>query len=184
MLAEEERKAMTSVWDNRMILVDLAFKILPDSQVVLDTGSRIKRLTQLLNITVKSGFVNPKPLIVKLVELHGEDPNELVIDPQPHPAKPAGVSFSFRGKDDLQNPIVVAILAKNGQFPSPEEVSSAQKMLLAVQSGQPIEPPQKPGMPGKPGPHALPPPGQDHQPGWGLANKVMKRSRDAGSGGR
>lgn len=183
MLTEEERKAMTTVWDNRMILVDLAFKILPDSQVVLDTSSRIKRLTQLLNITVKSGFVNPKPLIVKLVELHGEDPNEIVVSPQPHPMKPASVSFSFRGKDDLQNPMVVAILSKNGQFPTPEEVSNAQKMLLTVQSGEVIEPPQKPGMPGKPGqagPHALPPPNQDHQPQWGLASKVMKRSRDLG----
>lgn len=188
-LSMQEKTIMRTAWDSRMITVDLAFKILPDSQVVLDVGQQIQRTNQLLNLTAKSGFVNVQKLIVKLIELHGEDPAELVIQPQPHPVKPASLSFSFKGREDLQNPLVLAMLMKNQQLPSPDEVAVAQKLLTALQSGMPIQPPQRPGMPGQPqrpglpaGPRpAMPPsvrPGQDAHPNWSLASKIAKRSRD------
>lgn len=197
-LSPQERMMMRQAWDNKKMLHDLAFDILPDSQITLDADTQIKRILRYMNMTVKSGFVNVKPLIIKLTELHGLDPAEYVVDPKPHPAKPANMSFSFKGKEDLANPMVVALLARNQQLPSPEEIDTARTILTILQQGLPLKPPQQPGMPGMPGgpqrpglppglgPRALPPapprPGQDMAPQWGLANKVAKRSRDIGGG--
>jgi len=201
-LSDQERQVMRQAWDNTHILHDLAFSILPDSQIAVDTQTQIKRITQYLNITAKSGFVQVKPLIVKLTELHGLDPSEYVTDPKPHPAKPASMSFSFKGKDDLNNPMVVALLARNQQLPSPEEIDLAKEIILKLQMGVPMKPPQKPGMPGQPPRPGMPPmparpglppgpsspigggprPGQDMMPQWALANKVAKRTRDVTTG--
>lgn len=192
-LTEEERGVMQQAWDNKRVTKDLVFKILPDSQVVLDSNARIQKLVNFMNITVKSGYINPKPIILEIAELSGIDPNEVVVDPQP-PEPESPITFSFSGKDDLTNTLVLATFLNKGQPPTLELIEQAKQMILAV--GAPPAPPQMPeaasGQPpagpegGEPPPPGEPPPGptpvpqggSDANASWHTADKIAKRSRD------
>lgn len=192
-LSDQEKQQMMQAWDQKQILQDLVLKILPDSQIVLDVNQRIQKLVNFLNFAVKSGYVNPKPIIVEIAELSGIDPSEVVVDPQPKEDEP-NISYRFSGKDDLMNPIVVAMLMKKSQMPSPDEVEAAKKLLLMVQeppqSPQPAGPEGQPPSPEGPDGASPPPPGEapvqaapmhptDGAHGdWHTASKVAKRSRD------
>lgn len=193
-LTVQEKQAMQQVWDEKSITHDLVLKIRPDSTIALDVQSQLKRLTDLLNMTAKSGYVNVKPLIMKICELSGEDPAEIVVDPQPKKPEDPNISYRFTGKDDLMNPVVVAMLIKAGQAPSPEELAQAVKLLLAAQQTA-LQPPAPPGAVGPTGaPDVLPPtsggpsgPPQLHpqnieHPDWSIADRIAKRSRDLGGG--
>lgn len=197
-LTDEERMGMEQAWDSRHILHDLVFKIRPDATIMLDTESLIQRTMRLINMTVKSGFVNPKPLITRMVELSGEDPSEVIIDPQPAEKDEKNVSYRFTGKEDMMNTMVLAVMLNEGKAPEPEHIEKAKQLqMLAL---QPPQPPQVPGagpqegqppVPGAPGP---PPPGPAGNPGpppnpqipegahsnWNLASTVAKRQRDIG----
>jgi hypothetical protein len=192
-LTEEQRAAMEQAWDNKRVTKDLAFSILPDSQVVLDSNTRIQKLVNFLNITVKSGFVNPKPIIVEIAELSGIDPTEVVVDPQP-PVPESPIKFSFSGKDDLTNVLVLATFIAKGEPPTMDHIEQAKQMLIAA--GGPPMPPQMPEagpgqLPagpegGEPPPPGEPPPGPTPVPqggtganaAWHTADKIAKRSRD------
>lgn len=190
MLTEEERGTMQQAWDQKSILQDLVFKILPDSQVVLDAGARIQKIANFMNLTVKSGYVAPKSLIIEMAELSGIDPTDVVVDPQPHKEEP-NISYRFSGKDDLQNPMVVAMLMAKGEMPPMELITAAQELLVKLAAG-----PQPPGAEtppagpeGAPGP---PPPGPGApvgpkpadprniaHPDWHTSSKIAQRSEDA-----
>jgi hypothetical protein len=193
-LNDAERQQMQQAWDQKHVLHDLVFKILPDSQVVLDVNQRIKKLVDFLNITVKSGYVNPKPIIVEIAELSGIDPAAVVMDPQPQKDEP-NISYRFSGKDDLMNVMVLATLIAKGAVPSLQQIDEARKLLLAA--SQPLQP-ELPGT----GQVGLPPGGQDGSegppppsgpagpapmaptdgahPDWHLSSKIAQRSRDTG----
>ena len=189
-LSDEERQQMEQVWDNRAILHDLVFKIRPDSTIMLDTDSQIRRIERLINLTVKSGYVNPKPLIAELVELSGKDPAEVVVDPQPAEKDEKNVSYRFTGKEDLMNVMVVAVMLNEGKAPTSEHIEQAKKLLLQAQqtitqmpeAGQPQPPAGGPAGPPPPGPagpqNPQIPPGAN--PNWNLAESVAKRQRDVG----
>ncbi len=168
-LSDEERQQMQQAWDQKHILHDLVLEIRPDSTIMLDAGSRIKQLMTFLNMTVKSGFIDPMPIIVELAELSGLDPNEVVKPPTPK-EPPANISFRMSGKDDLINPMVVAMLIASGQAPSPQQIEQAKQLLASTQlppqpqmpgapppSG-PGGPPGTPPAPGQPPPAGAPPP--------------------------
>ena len=197
-LTDTERQTMEQAWDRKRILHDLVFKIRPDSQVVLDTGQRLERIYQFINMTGKSGFVNIKPLIVEASQLAGFDPATIVVDPQPQPEEP-NVSYRFSGKDDLMNPVVMAMLIKQQKAPSLEEVEQAKQLLMAA-SQSPDEPDASTGHtgqidsgPGAAGPAAPepPPPGSEgasgsepgsppfeDNPDWTMTPKIAQRSED------
>jgi hypothetical protein len=195
-LSEQERQAMQQAWDSKHILLDLVLKIRPDSQIVVDSEQRIARLERFLNLTAKSGYVNVMPIIVELAELTGLDPAEVVTQPPPPPSKDT-VSWSFSGAQDLQNPMVLALLMKEGKAPDAAAVQQAAQLLhvalnasleaqqMAQQgpgASNGSQGPQPPaGPPGPPTPGSgpsLPLPGAAH-PDWTLNDKVMKRGRDA-----
>lgn len=199
-LSDEERTAMQQAWDSKSLLLDLVLKIRPDSQIVLDSEQRIDRLERFLNLTAKSGYVNVLPIIAELAELSGLDPSEVITQPPPPPNKDT-ITWSFSGAQDLQNPMVLALLMKEGKAPDAGLVSQAAQLLhvglnAGLQAGmQPPQPP--PGPPGGPmmPPGGLPPPGMAGpppagplpsqplpgaaHPEWTLNDKVMKRGRDA-----
>lgn len=202
-LSDEERQAMTTAWDDKHVLHDLVFTIRPDSTVVQTSEQRIARLTAFLNMTVKSGFVNPEPIIVELCELSGLDPAKVMTKPNPPNPDMPNLSFRFTGKDDMQNSAVVALLAKAGLLPSLQDLTNAQEFLVKASQGpQPPAPPSAPGgmplgaapggapagVPPTPGgpvagaalPSTTPQGGLDAHPEWHLADKVAKRSRDIG----
>jgi hypothetical protein len=179
-LTDEERQRMMQSWNAKLITHDMAFKIRPDSTVLLDSQARIQRLSQFLNLTVKSGYINPKPIIMEMAELSGIDPAQVVIDPQP-PNEEPNVSWRFSGKDDLMSPFAIAMLIKEGQAPSAEQIVEAQQLLLKAQNAMPPAPPPMPGMGGPPQSGQEPvDPAQDAQPQWQLASKIAQRSEDMG----
>ena len=191
-LSDQEKQAMQGAWDDKKILGDLVMKIRPDSAVVLDAGQRLQRLTQFLNLTAKSGFVNIQPIIVEMAELSGLDPSEIIIQPQPKPPEEPNMSYRFTGKDDLQDPVVMAMLIKHKKAPSPEELEGAKKLLTqaAMPPADESEAPQgAPGPAGAPGPHPPGPGGAGgpiphpmdikHNSDHTLPDKIVKRSRDA-----
>jgi len=195
-LTPQEKQIMQQTWDQGHIQHDLVLKIRPDSQVVLDTTARIKRISDFINLTGKSGFVNVQPLITELAELSTIDPNGVVITPQPKQPEEPNISYRFSSKDDLMSAMVMALLVKHGKAPNEQEIQKAQQLLqLASQIQQPGSPAQAPGpQQGQPpagpaGPHppgpAGPPPNPEQPAGansnWSTMSKVAKRSRDMAS---
>lgn len=196
-LSDEERQALMQTWDDKAILHDLVFNIRPDSQIVQSSEQRIQKLSAFLNLTVKSGFVNPEPIITEMCELSDLDPQVVMVKPNPPNPDQPNLSFRFTGKDDMQNTAVVALLVKAGMAPSPQDIKTAQQILLLA-SQAPVAPAPAPeGMP--PGaapagaPEGVPPApgapvvgsttpagGLDAHPDWHLGDKVAKRSRDLG----
>jgi hypothetical protein len=153
-LTQEERQAMDQAWDRGRILHDLVLKILPDSTVVLDTNQELERVFKFINMTAKSGYVNVKPLIIKAAELSGIDPSEVIVDPQPPKPEDPNISYRFTGKDDMTNPMVLAILQKRGELPGLEDIQAVitlqKQMLQLAQAALPAPNPQ--------GPDGVPPP--------------------------
>lgn len=198
-LADDERAAMQQAWDSKHVLHDLVLKILPGSTVVTDPKVRIAELAEYLNLTAKSGFVNVKPVIEEMTELHGLDVAQVVVDPHP-PIEEPNISYRFSGKDDIINPVVMALLVKKNQAPSAQEIEEAKKLLtigaappapdaLAQQLGgsQPQAGPQQSGAPTAPGspvgppttpPSHAPMPIEPAHPDWHPMEKVAKRTRD------
>lgn len=183
-LTDQERQAMEGAWDMKRISHDLVLKVRPDSTVILDSSQRIERLTKLLNITGKSGVVNIEPIVAELVELTGLDPAVIMKKLEPPPPEEPNISLRLSGKDDLINPLVMAMLVQLKKAPSIEQIQEAQKILAAAAGLSPL--PQPPGAPGPvgagaaPGPNgpvptpgAAPPP-----PDWGLMDHVAKRTED------
>src|SRR5665213_350231 len=204
-LSAQEKQAMETAWDAKHILHDLVLNILPDSTIVLDTQARIGKLTQFLNITAKSGYVNPMPIIAELAELSGLDPAEVLVQPQPKPPDEPNLSLRLSGKDDLMNPMALAMYFNRGAKPSPQQLEEAKQMLQAAQQpaqppaghapgGAPVAGPPASAHPGVGGPSATPPvptsgqppapqgpPAQAHED-WTLNDKILKRSRDSVAG--
>ncbi len=192
-LTVEEKKAMLQKWDPKKYPADITLKIRPDATILLDVNQRIDRLMKFLNMTVKSGFVNPKPILIELTELSGIDPAKVINDPKPPEPEPVNVSYRASGKEDLMNPLVIAMLMEGKRMPGDEVIEKAKQLLEKL--GQPAKPPAPPGAaPGAPG-QAPPPAGPGRPPGppgppgqgganahpeWSLAGKIAKRSREIG----
>jgi hypothetical protein len=189
-LTQEEKDRMNKAWDLKKYPADVTLKIRPDGAVLLDVAQRLDRLFKFLNMTVKSGFINPKSVIVEATELTGLDPAKVVVDPKPPEPEPVNVSYRASGKDDLMNPLVLAMLMQGKRLPPPEIIDAAKQLLLTLD--QPPKPPQQPGQPGQPGaPGAPAGPGGPPKPGmapggppnahpeWTIMDKVAKRSQDA-----
>jgi len=191
-LSDQERQQMQGAWDQKRILHDLVLKIRPDSSIVLDSQQRVQRLMAFLNMTAKSGYVNVAPIIAEIAELTGLDPASIMIKPGMKEEKP-NVSYRYSGKDDLINPVVMAMLIKEGLAPSEQEIEAAKKLLMSAQMPPPLPQPA-PGLPGQPeaaGPLFPPGQGPDEQsqppvgeanPDWNLMPHVAKRSRDITGG--
>lgn len=174
-LTPEEKTAMLQAWNQKAILHDLVLNIIPDSTILLDAQARTKQLMGVLNMTAQSGFINPEPIIAEILELNGLDPTKVMVKPEPKKDAPK-VSFTFSGKDDMQNPIALAIYMANGAPLTGDMIEAAKKILdnLALPA---VEPPPAAGPDGQP-----PPNGQQlpAHPDWEQAPKIATRSREIG----
>ncbi len=203
-LGVEEIQKNDQTWDRTHIANDMVFWIRPDSTVLLDANQRIDKLMKVLNLVGKSGFVNPKPIISEIIELHGLDPADVIVDPKPPKPPDPNLSMRLSGIEDLTNPIVLAWMVKTYQI-TPEEIDAAKKIMVSVgtpASGPPPEPKtggpggpagshppgaQPPGgggpphVPGAPVAHPLPmaqPHPSAQHPDWHGMPKVVKREQD------
>jgi hypothetical protein len=189
-LTAEEKQAMETAWDHQTILHDLVLKIRPDSAIVLDVNQQLERIFKFINMTAKSGYVNVKPLIIQAAELSGIDPAEVVVDPEPKKPEDPNISYRFTGKDDMTNPMVLAILQKRGELPTIEDIKAViaiQKEMLQL-AVAPVAPPNPAGPEGVPPPtpdgplgppKPMDPTAPDAHPDWTLNSRIAKRSRDA-----
>ncbi len=204
-LTQAEKQTMTNAWDATTVLPDLVLNILPDSTVVLDSGARIAKLTQFLNITAKSGYVSAliPDIITELAELSGIDAAGKIAPPAPPPPEKPNLSWRFSGKEDLQNPMALAIFFKRGEPVTAQDIDAAKQLLLSAQqpaqpaapaggaapvAGAPVPPSPGAGAPTATeppaGPEGVPPgvppqgpPAEMHKD-WTLPDRIMKRSRD------
>ncbi len=193
-----EELARLNTWDRQTVNGEFAYSIRPDSTVLLDANQRLKKLDAVLNMTAKSGYVNPEPIIREMLELSGVDPEKVMVKPQPTPPEDAKVALSFKG-EDLSNPIsgpfIAGLMVKQQQAPTPQEVEAGKQLLFAAAAGSPNAPAeaQEPGsefLPkpsgGGPQPHAAdqqptPPLPGDAFPDW-EANSRINTRRAAGEG--
>lgn len=118
-------------WDRQRINQKFVFDVRADSTVRLDAGQLLQQLTSVLNVTAQSGFINPKPLIKRIIELNGLDPAEVMVDPTPKGPEPPKISYSFKG-EDLANPLVLAIINQSGQGPTAEGIALAKQQQAAL----------------------------------------------------
>ena len=191
-LSPEDVQRMGAAWDWKHVATNMVYWIRPDSTVLLDANQRIDRLMKVLNLVGKSGYVNPKPLISEIIELHGLDPADVVVDPK-QPVEKPNISYRFSGIEDLTNPLTLAFLIHAGEGPAPQEIEAAKKMLQDVALPLPPAPPVQPGQPGQPQAQGVAPPQApgappqtpqmarppaDAHPHWGGMQKVFKRSSD------
>jgi len=163
MLTPDEKRVMQQAWDGKKFLIDLVMKIRPDSTVMIDTGARKQQLESLLNLVAKSPYATDvvKDIQAELLELNGFDPTKLK-NPPPQAPEPPKMSFSFAGKDDLINPLVMATMIKEGVAPTQPMIDQAKQLLASVLA--PVAPPAPPPMPpGGPMPGGGPPVGQPGQ---------------------
>lgn len=160
---DEDKQAMGDAWNPTELPEYFVYDVRADASVLLDAKQRYDRLTDFLDRTGKSGFINPKPIIQEMAELAGVS-LDVVIDPPQKGLDPANVSLRLDGAD-MSQPLLCAMAIKMGIMPSPEELAAAIKLLQAVQAGpaspvlQPHLDPTQPGAPGAPpDPNAPPAP--------------------------
>lgn len=165
----------------------LAYSILADSTVLIDSQQRLQRLVKFLDMTAKSGWVDVGSVIKEMATLSGLDPNVVVKPPTPPPPDQPNISLRLTGIQDLYQPLALAMLMKSGQAPTPELIEQA-KSLIQLGSIPPLHSPQgagqaPPGLsPGgtQGGPIPEPPPLAvgDANPQMELMSKVNARSSD------
>lgn len=162
--------------DVKQLSQQFDYWVLPDSTVMLDANQRADQLMDYIDMTGKSGFVNPAPIIEEITLLKGLDPAKVMMQPQPKPDEPPQLSYRFSGAQDLTNPIVLAMLMKEDKAPSPDELKAAIALLQAA--GLPVSmlPPPPPTPDGAPAPAGPEMPPADARPGWTAMPSVTKRS--------
>lgn len=170
----------------------LAYSILADSTVLLDSNQRLQRLMQFINFAAKSGRVEIESVLKEIATLSGLDPNVVIIPPAPSPPVQPNISLRLTGTEDMLNPLTLAFILEAGQGPKPETIEKAKQLIqLAVIPPQPA-PGQQMGpdgqpLPGGPLPQVdlpQPPPPEVGQaePNWGPMDRINRRiiERDGG----
>lgn len=186
----------------------LAYSILADSTVLIDSNQRLERLMKFIDFGAKSGYVSIEPVFREIATLSGLDPNIVIVPPTPAPPVEPNISLRLTGSEDMNNPLTLAMLIKSGQAPSSEQIAQAAKLIMESMTPLPHPPGflgagkqevPAPGMPpggmpppagaqmGTPQAPITPPPpptpeiGEAHS-GWGLIPKVGKRQAEEGGG--
>ena len=173
----------------------LAFSILADSTVLLDSDQRLQKLMQFINFTAKSGWVKIDVVLSEIAALSGLDPSKVIVPPQPKPPVEPNISLRLTGTEDLLNPLALAFTINSGQAPSVKMIEDAKLLIQAAVTppamgtpippiigpdGLPIMQPGPPTMPGPNGPPPeqampAPPPVGGANPQWGALDRVNTR---------
>lgn len=170
----------------------LAYSILADSTVLVDSNQRLQRLMQFINFTAKSGRVEIESVLKEIATLSGLDPSVVIIPPAPKPPVQPNVSLRLTGTEDMLNPLTLAFIIEAGQGPKPESIEQAKQLIqLAVTPPVTVPgmaPPGGPGAmppdPGAVGPMPGPPPVEvgKAEPDWAALDRVNHRVLDREGG--
>jgi hypothetical protein len=168
----------------------LAYSILADSTVLLDSTQRLKRINDFVNMYAKSGWVDLEPVLKEAATLSGLDP-VVIRPPDPRPPVEPNISLRLTGTEDLMNPLVLAVLLGAGQGPKPELIEQAKKLIEQAvvpptapglmpdpNGGAPIPGQEMPSGPAGPPPSPAPPLVGDANPQMSAMSKVNQRILD------
>lgn len=170
LVGEADVQRIDQVWDRSKVAgAKFVFTIVPDSMVLLDATQKVDRLMKFINLTGKSGFVNVEPIIAEIAALSGLDPSMVMTKPNPPQPEGANISLRLNGGEDLNNPLVVAMLLKEGRMPGEQEIQAAKLLLADVQA----PPLQAPVQASPEAPVGVP---ED----WGPMERVTKRVDELG----
>jgi hypothetical protein len=170
----EEVERLNSTWDRTQIAGEFVYEVIPDSMIRLDAHQQISLYMDVLNMVGKSGFVNPAPIIGKILSLAGEDPALIMTQPNPPPTEP--LNISIRSAEDLHDPLMLALLMKTDQAPTPEQLEAAKALAAASMLPMGIVQPDG-GQPPTDGSMPTAPPKTATAPeGMAVMEKVSKRS--------
>ncbi|MGE3341476.1 MAG: hypothetical protein AB7J46_06305 [Candidatus Altimarinota bacterium] len=125
----------------------LAYSILADSTVLLDSNQRLENVMRFVNFFAKSGWVDIESLVKEAATLSGLDPAVVVRPPSPKPPVEPNISLRFTGVEDVLNPLILAFLLKSGQAPDEKLIERAKELITSS---------------------VAPPEGQDPNAGFGL----------------
>lgn len=163
------------------------FEFVPDSSDRVSIETKQANALKLFNLLGNSPTVNRPRLEEQIMELHGADPAELVVEAKEKGPEPPNISYRFGG-EDLLNPMVVAIMMKAGHGLTPQDIGSAammiqdsiKQMMLAKSQlnpqnlgGQPMPPTQP-----TPGGNAPPPELQSQVTPPETNPPILKRAED------
>lgn len=167
------------------ISTTLAYSILADSTVLVDSNQRLQRLMQFINFTAKSGRVDIEPVLKEIATLSGLDPNVVIIPPAPKPPVQPNVSLRLTGTEDMLNPLTLAFIIEAGQGPKPESIEQAKQLIqLAVMPPMPpLGAPPLPPDPSAIGPLPTPPPPEigKAEEDWSALDRINQRVLDRDS---
>lgn len=107
----------------------LAYSILADSTVLVDSQQRLARLKEFVNFSAKSGWMDIEPVLREIAQLSGLDPNTVVKPPPPKPPVEPNISLRLTGTEDMLQPLTLAFLMKSGQAPEPELIEQAKQLI-------------------------------------------------------
>lgn len=157
----EDGQKTTQPLSDDVFRAHFKFDFVPDTSDRLDIQTKQANFDKLLNLLGKAEFVNKKRMGEEAFRLHGYDPKEFVLEPQPPPPPPPNVSYRFSG-EDLLNPMATAIMLKTQQI-TPADIDAAALMIAdAIQKAKqamippPMAPPASPSAPMSPQPMADP----------------------------
>jgi hypothetical protein len=170
----------------------LAYSILADSTVLLNSEQRLKKIVDFTNMFAKSGWVDLENVVKEAATLSGLDPATTVRPPQPPPPEDPNISIRISGSEDMMNPLVLAAMIDPAKIPTPQSIEKAKQLIqmaMAMPEQQiPQLGPDGKVLPQAPTPDASapdrPPVGVgDDNPGYTSMPKVNQRilSRDKGA---
>lgn len=109
----------------------LAYSILADSTVLLDSNQRLQRALDFYNFCMKTGWLDEEPVLKEIATLSGFDPN-VIRPPQPKTPQEPNISLRLTGQEDMMNPLMLAFLMKSGQAPSTDLIEQAKQLIIAA----------------------------------------------------
>ena len=165
-------------WDRQSINQKFIAEVRADLMVRVEAKDVVEQITSVLNVTAQSGFINPKPLITRILDASGIDPSEVIVEPKPKGPEPPKISYTFKG-EDLLNPFVIAIILKTGQGPTQEELEAgkraAAEMQMPVKSPTPTASPDGHPLPQPDAPVTNPEIPDKKFPQWESAPRINTR---------
>lgn len=155
----------------------LAYSILADSTVLVDSNQRLERLNNFVEKYAKSGFIALEPILQEIATLIGLDPSVAVRPPEPQSPPPPNISLRLTGGEDMHSPLLLAFMLKTGQAPDPELIEKAKQLIQMSVIPEPTPPPQG-AMPQGPPTNI-----GEALPQAGLLPSIGKRAEGATEGG-
>lgn len=141
-LGEDGAKRLQA-WDKNAIAGEFAYSVKPDSAQKVDANVDRKMQLDLYQLTANDPFVNRSELTRSILESFNKDPGRTMQQPpQAAPEKPR-ISLSFKG-EDLDNPVVVDLLAQSGYQINPQAIQNLLNMQGAYISSTVLPSPAAP----------------------------------------